>query len=996
MSNDPSDLVAHIQRLQAELAAAQELLRATIPVSLELGLSAGRVTDDSADVRIRAQQQLAAIFAHSPFAISLTREEDGAYVDVNQEWIRLTGQTLKDVLGQTTVSMGWWTDAQQRKKVMSLLEQHGRVNNIDLPLLRHDGGKLTIQASLSRIEMGGTAYLLTYARDVSSERKAQAELLASEQLLKASNHRLNQQIRLFESMEALASVAYWTCGDEPGSLRWSNGLYHLLGLPLGSIRDVVQAKALVAPEDLERYEAAWAQASGTIVECRMQHPDGRMRWHRSRIQRWSGLGDDGLVFGVVQDITKEREAALALQDKLDFIEKITRGAPGMVFRLRQIKVNHYQFLYVSERARDIYRTFTPAQFLADAGCTLKLHHPDDLGDLLRSITHCAQTLTPWSHEYRLLFEDGEIRWLLGQAMPERDADGVVLWNGFITDVTARKLAEDRLRASEARFRALTELSSDWYWEQDADFRFVRVDGKIQFEDVLLGKRRWDCGASSVSAAQWAQHIALLQAHLPFYNFEIQRTSKGGGLMWVSVSGAPMFDAHGAFIGYRGIGRDVSVRRADESKIERLAFYDSLTGLPNRRLLIDRLQNAMVMCERAQQTGALLFIDLDNFKDLNDTQGHDKGDQLLKQVALRLSECVRDADTVARLGGDEFVVMLQKLSMDTNEAATHAEAVGRKILNALNQPYQLGSNQHHSTPSIGIALFQDSLLSIDDLLKRADLAMYQAKAAGRNTARFFDPEMQAAASARAKVEADLRLALQRKEFVLYYQQVVDQNNFVIGVEALVRWNHPERGLVAPAGFIQVAEHTGLILPLGQWVLEAACAQLVEWSRRRETERLSIAVNVSARQFKHPEFTRQILQLLRASGANPYRLKLELTESLLLNDFDDVVAKMSELRSIGVGFSLDDFGTGYSSLSYLKLLPLDQLKIDQSFVRDVLTDPNDAAIARAILTLATSLNLGVVAEGVESTGQRDFLLNSGCTTFQGYLFGKPVLPDQLPLK
>jgi predicted signal transduction protein with EAL and GGDEF domain len=341
-----------------------------------------------------------------------------------------------------------------------------------------------------------------------------------------------------------------------------------------------------------------------------------------------------------------------------------------------------------------------------------------------------------------------------------------------------------------------------------------------------------------------------------------------------------------------------------------------------------------------------------------------------------------------LGGDEFVVMLQKLSQNFNEAAAHAESVGQKILLTLNQAYRLGAHEHHSTPSIGIALFQDDLLTVDELLKRADLAMYQAKAAGRNTARFFDPIMQAAATARAEVEADLRQALLNGEFLLFYQPVVNEHNQTTGVEALVRWRHPQRGLVSPAEFIPVAEQSGLILPLGQWVLDTACTQLLTWSSRSDTERLTMAVNVSARQFRQPDFANQILNLLERTGANPYRLKLELTESLLLTDFEDIIVKMRTLRAIGVGFSLDDFGTGYSSLSYLKRLPLDQLKIDQSFVRDVLTDPNGAAIARTILALAHSLDFGVVAEGVETAGQRDFLLDSGCRSFQGYLFGRPV--------
>ena len=418
-------------------------------------------------------------------------------------------------------------------------------------------------------------------------------------------------------------------------------------------------------------------------------------------------------------------------------------------------------------------------------------------------------------------------------------------------------------------------------------------------------------------------------------------------------------------------------------------------MPNRRLLLDRLNQAVTSAGRHNAHGALVFIDLDNFKVLNDTLGHHMGDVLLKQVAGRLSECVRSIDTVARLGGDEFVVMLEELGTSATEAAAQAEAVGKKILGALNQYYELGGQMHHSSPSIGVTLFHDQLQSVEELLKRADLAMYQAKAAGRNTLRFFDPIMQAAVTARAVMEVDLRLALERQEFLLYFQPVVNAYRTTTGVEALLRWQHPQRGMVLPAEFIPVAEQSGLILPLGQWVLEAACAQLVRWSSSAATRGLTMAVNVSARQFRHPDFTVRLLDLLRVSGANPYRLKLELTESMLLTDFEDVIVKMGELRSIGVNFALDDFGTGYSSLSYLKRLPLDQLKIDQSFVRDVLTDPNDAVIARTILSLARSLDLSVVAEGVETQGQFQFLLDSGCKAFQGYWLGRPVPIEQLVL-
>ena len=405
------------------------------------------------------------------------------------------------------------------------------------------------------------------------------------------------------------------------------------------------------------------------------------------------------------------------------------------------------------------------------------------------------------------------------------------------------------------------------------------------------------------------------------------------------------------------------------------------------IALDRLQRLVLSSQRTQQHGALLFIDLDNFKDLNDTLGHDMGDQLLSQVATRLVGSVREADTVARFGGDEFVVMLETLAPDLQDAATQAETVAEKLLASLNQPFELDGAQHYSTPSIGITLFGDERLSVDELLKRADLAMYQAKAAGRNTQRFFDPDMQAAVNARSNLEADLRQGLARGELLVHYQPVVDHQSQLMGAEALVRWRHPQRGMISPADFIPLAEQTGLILPLGQTVLHTACSQLAAWAQNPATAHLTLSVNVSARQFRQAGFVAQVLGTLKDCQADPHRLKLELTESLLLGDIEDTIARMVQLKSEGVGFALDDFGTGYSSLSYLKRLPLDQVKIDQSFVRDVLTDPNDAAIVRTILALATSLDLQVVAEGVETTGQLGFLRLHGCEAFQGYLFGRP---------
>ncbi|MGV3655067.1 MAG: EAL domain-containing protein [Noviherbaspirillum sp.] len=430
------------------------------------------------------------------------------------------------------------------------------------------------------------------------------------------------------------------------------------------------------------------------------------------------------------------------------------------------------------------------------------------------------------------------------------------------------------------------------------------------------------------------------------------------------------------------------RQEADARIRSLAFYDALTELPNRRHLQDRLHHALAGSARSGCGGALLFIDLDHFKTINDTLGHDQGDELLRQVAARLAACVRSSDTVARLGGDEFVVMLENLSANPHDAVVEATCAGEKILATLNAPFQLADAQRYSTPSIGIAMFGHEHASPGELLKQADMAMYQAKAAGRNMLRFFDPAMQTRIAARVQLESELRKGLQQQEFLLHLQPQVDRDGALIGAEALLRWRHPARGIVSPAEFIPLAEETGLIIYLGQWVLEKACMQLAAWAHDARTSALTLAVNVSARQFLDRDFVGQVATALDHSGANPRQLKIELTESMLVENVEELIGKMGKLGALGVKFSLDDFGTGYSSLLYLKRLPLYQLKIDQSFVRDVLTDPDDAAIVRTVLALGHSLGLTVIAEGVETEAQRDFLASHGCHAYQGYLFSRPL--------
>ena len=435
--------------------------------------------------------------------------------------------------------------------------------------------------------------------------------------------------------------------------------------------------------------------------------------------------------------------------------------------------------------------------------------------------------------------------------------------------------------------------------------------------------------------------------------------------------------------------DITARKASEAQIRHLALFDALTGLANRRLLMERLEQAQRACEQQRCLGALLFIDLDNFKSVNDTIGHHQGDRLLEQVAARLLARVGAGDTVARLAGDEFVVLLGELGAYALEATRQAERFATRLLAELGKPYVLEDTEYRGSASIGVALFGEQAgESVEEPLKRADLAMYQAKSAGRNSLCFFDPQMQAQLRERAELDVGLRLALEKGQFILYYQPQVEGGRGIVGAEALVRWQHPEQGLISPARFIPVAEENGLIVPLGRWVLETACTRLARWARDPRLAGLSLSVNVSASQFCRDDFVADVLGILDSTGAPPERLKLELTESLLVTEIEGVIAKMEALKARGVSFSLDDFGTGYSSLAYLKRLPFDQLKIDQSFVRDILVDPNDAEIARMTIVLAASLGIAVVAEGVESVAQRDFLAEQGCRLYQGYLFGRPV--------
>jgi diguanylate cyclase (GGDEF)-like protein/PAS domain S-box-containing protein len=581
------------------------------------------------------------------------------------------------------------------------------------------------------------------------------------------------------------------------------------------------------------------------------------------------------------------------------------------------------------------------------------------------------------------------KWLEMRAYPF--AEGLAV---YFRDVTDRRRAQEQLMLLEASVAQLNDIVVivETGANTDDEARIVFANKAFEAQtgygrEEVMGQTphlllELEPAMVKLREMSWA----LERDHKARTEMAVRR--KNQTMFWVELEVVAVRLNEEQVTHWVAVGRDITQRKNAEDMIRHLALYDPLTDLPNRQLLMERLQKALFQSARSGQHGALMFIDLDNFKILNDTLGHHVGDQLLKLVAIRLTSSVRKTDTVARLGGDEFVVMVDDLSTDATAAMHKSRALADKVLSTLREPFQIAGHQHYATPSIGVAAFQGQQSDVVELLKQADIAMYQAKSLGRNNVCFFDPELQARMGANAAISADLRVGLAEQQFAVHYQPQVDRQGVVTGVEALVRWQHPVRGMVLPGDFIPVAEDTGMILPLGQWVLETVCRQLAAWAEWPRTAHLSVAVNVSVQQFRHPNFVDMVVDAIERAGIEPSRLKLELTESLLADRMEITIQKMGLLKSLGVTLALDDFGVGYSSLSMLKRLPLDQLKIDKGFVDDVLTDPNDAAISRAIIALAQSLGLQVVAEGVETHAQRDFLAYQGCDQFQGYLFAPPL--------
>jgi diguanylate cyclase (GGDEF)-like protein/PAS domain S-box-containing protein len=715
-------------------------------------------------------------------------------------------------------------------------------------------------------------------------------------------------------------------------------------------------------------------------------PDGKLWFELSVSKKASLNGETPRFILISRDITGRKQVELALQSSESHLRTIVNIEPEC------IKIVD---------ARGYLKEMNPAGLAMIEADSQEQVVGQSLLELV--VPECREAFAAL-HKRVIAGESGQLefeviglkggrRWLETHAVPMLENGEKVLLS-VTRDVSEHKRAENNLRIAATAFESqegmmVTDVNRIILRVNKA---FTKITGYSAEEAVGQTPRLLSSGHhhEDFYASMW-QSIAENGG----WEGEVWNRRKNGEVYPQHLTITAVMDTDGVATNYVATFTDVTLRNAAEAEINHLAFYDALTRLPNRRLLIDRLNHALSAGARLGWGGALLFLDLDHFKMLNDTLGHDVGDLLLRQVAERLTSCVREGDTVARLGGDEFVVMLEDLSKQPMEAAAQAETIANKILNAINQPYQLSTNVYQATVSIGVVLFSDNEHSQDVLLKHADIAMYQAKKMGRNTLCFFDPNMQEAINARASLEVDLRKALDNKQFELYYQLQVDKLGQALGAEALIRWIHPERGLVPPFDFIPLAEETGLILPIGQWVLETACAQLKAWQATPLTQNLTLSINVSAKQFYQTNFAAQVKTTVKRYGVDAMQLKLELTESILLEHIDDTIIKMKELQKIGVQFSLDDFGTGYSSLQYLKMLPLYQLKIDRSFVRDIVIDSSDQAIVRTVIAMAQTLNLDVIAEGVETEVQREILANCDCNSYQGFLFGKPVPIEQFDL-
>jgi diguanylate cyclase (GGDEF)-like protein/PAS domain S-box-containing protein len=655
--------------------------------------------------------------------------------------------------------------------------------------------------------------------------------------------------------------------------------------------------------------------------------------------------------------------------------------------------------YISPACRNLWGA-EPDELYARPSLWLERVHADDRDKVLKKLFGAALEKNRESHcEFRLVQPQAGICWVRGRAFPVKsESDDTPRLAGVIEDISEHHKDEELLRQAVSLLRATLDATADGILVVDNGGRLVSHNRRF----VEMWNLSPELGESEDYNKILAAGMKLLKEPREAIADarRVQDQPDAISHDCLEFKDGRVFERHsrpqklgGETIGRVWCFRDVTEREQAEQFIRHQASYDTLTELPNRRLLLDRLNQVLAHCKRHNLLSALLFLDLDNFKTINDTLGHSVGDSLLQEVAKRLVGCLRQEDTAARLGGDEFVLLLSEYAGSHEQVTMQVETVAKKVLGVLGEPYEIGGHKLYATPSIGVALFPGEDESAEDVLMHADNAMYRAKDAGRNTIRFFLPSMREASEYQLRLQNELYTALEQRDFTLYWQPQFDRGGRVVGAEGLLRWIHPERGLIMPTDFIRLAEESGAIKAIGDWALEAGCHFL----RRLDDELpevgpIYVSVNVSPQQFRQADFSSRVAHILHTTQSNPARLTLELTENMLVESLEDVLGKMTDLKRLGVRFSIDDFGTGYSSLAYLKRLPLDEIKIDKSFISDVVKDPNTVSIVEAIITMAAKLGLSVVAEGVESQKEYEFLSKRSCRYYQGELFSEPLPEEQ----
>ncbi len=970
-------ILSVIQDISATKAAEERLAEATLALRA-------------------SEQRYRTVFLMNSDAVDICHLEDGRFIDVNDAFVACTGFERDEVIGRTALELGIWANPGDRNQLLEIIRRDGSCRNLEAQYHTRDGSLRWGLLSVSSVELDGLPCILSVTRDITEAKAAEQRLASAAEALRSSEERYR---KVFESCFEGIII---TRTDNGVCIDVNQRFLDYMGFERHEVvgHTPTELGFWIDEKDRENlFQILRCDLKIKNYEARFRRKNGQTIWAQLEA---SIIGIDGIpcLFIAARDISDAKAAEQRLAAAAEalrasethyrtvFQTSVDGIAVSQMSDGRYIDVNNaFLDLMGFEREEVIGRTSLELNFWVDQGDRQKV--------LAALLEHSSLRDMQIQHARK----NGQIIWILVSATTI-EIDGISCMLSVVRDISDAKAAEERLaaatealRASEERYRATFQLSIDAInINRLSDGVFVDVnEAFLQFVGF---EREEVIGRTSRELNFWVDPevrqvmIETLRRGESCRDLEARFRRKNGEIVWGQASESILeIDGDPCIL---SVTRNISAAKAAEEQIRDLAFYDPLTHLPNRRLLMERLRQSLVASSRTNRKRALLFVDLDNFKTLNDTLGHKTGDLLLQEVGERLAACVRESDTVARLGGDEFVVMLEDLSDVPEEAAAQAESVGEKILAAVDQPFWLAGRECLSTSSIGITVFGDKRESTDEVLQQADIAMYQAKAAGRNTMRFFAPALQVAVNARVALEEDIRQAIKVGQFELYYQPQFNTVGLV-GAEALVRWNHPRRGLLLPGEFIHLSEETGLIMPLGDWVLENAFAQVAAWADRPNTSHISLAVNISTRQFRQTSFVDKVLAALDRTGANPQNIKLELTESMLIENIEDVIAKMTALKSHGLKFSLDDFGTGYSSLAYLKRLPLDQLKIDSSFVRDILADVGSRAIAQSVISLGRALGLSVIAECVETEEQRALLSSIGCHAFQGFLFSRALSLD-----